>query len=126
MLAKVTEEQRERGCLKISEARSVGGMGCPGNRMFVEIQARRGGSVYLVQSPCPAVWEPTVSTFKKNFQGPVNANEMIQNGESLGRARQAFCRGSIGRWVVVTGTGATSRLINENRGRRAVRINVWK
>lgn len=51
---------------------------------------------------------------------------MIQNGESLGRPRQAFCRGSIGRCPVVTGTGATSRLINENRGRQAARITGWK
>lgn len=66
-----------------------------------------------MQSRCPAVCKSTVSTFKKNFQGPVNANEMIQWGKFGTHPRQAFCRGSIGRCAVVTGTGATSRLIEQ-------------
>lgn len=85
------------------------GWGVPGNSV---LKGRREGKrVHLVQSRCPAVWKSTVSTFKKNFQGPVNANEMIQWRKFGTHPRQAFCRGSIGRCAVVTGTGATSRLI---------------
>lgn len=85
-------------------------MGVPGNSL---LKARREEKrVHLVQSRCPAVCKSTVSTFKKNFQGPVNANEMIQWGKFGNTPTTGILPGID--WPVarsLTGTGATSRLI---------------